>query len=121
MKLSDAQYARIEPLLPKPRGSLRIPHRQILDALLYPAKEGCTWRALPERFGGWHTVYLRLSRWAKRGVLARVWPALLEERLLDAELDTFSLDSTIIKLHAHGSYGRPGQKGARRSAARAGG
>ncbi|MCY4391974.1 MAG: transposase, partial [Chloroflexi bacterium] len=55
------------PLLPKPRGSLTIPHRQALNALLYVAKEGCTWRGLPERFGNWHTVYVRVNRWARRG------------------------------------------------------
>ena len=55
MELSDAQYERIAPLLPKPRGSLSIPHRQALNALLYVAKEGCSWRGLPEHFGNWHT------------------------------------------------------------------
>ena len=72
MELSDAQYERIASLLPKPRGSLSIPHRQALNALLYVAKEGCTWRGLPEQFGNWHTVYVRLNRWAKRGVLEQV-------------------------------------------------
>ena len=33
MELTDAQYERIAPLLPKPRGSLNIPHRQALNAL----------------------------------------------------------------------------------------
>ena len=47
MELTDARHERIAPLLPKPRGSLTIPHRQALNALLYVAKEGCTWRGLP--------------------------------------------------------------------------
>ena len=34
MELTDAQYERIAPLLPKARGSLKIPHRQALNTLL---------------------------------------------------------------------------------------
>ena len=103
MELSDAQYERIAPLLPKPRGSLSIPHRQALNALLYMAKEGCTWRGLPEQFGNWHTVYVRLNRWAKRGMVERLLSELQHDCLEGLTLDTLSLDSTIIKLHADGS------------------
>ena len=117
MELSDAQYERIAPLLPKPRGSLSIPHRQALNALLYVAKEGCSWRALPERFGNWHTVYVRLNRWAKRGVLERVLGELQRDHVGSLTLETLSLDSTIIKLHADGSGARR-KGGPRRSGAR---
>ena len=41
MELTDAQYARIAPLLPKPRGKLTIPERQVLNALFYLAEHGC--------------------------------------------------------------------------------
>ena len=118
MELSDAQYERIAPLLPKPRGSLSIPHRQALNALLYVAKEGCSWRGLPEHFGNWHTVYVRLNRWAKRGVLERVLGELQRDHVGSLTLETLSLDSTIIKLHADGSGARR-KGGARRSGARA--
>ncbi len=40
MKLTDAQYERVAPLLPLPRGKLTVPQRQVLDALRYMAKEG---------------------------------------------------------------------------------
>ena len=118
MELSDAQYERIAPLLPKPRGSLSIPHRQALNALLYVAKEGCSWRGLPERFGNWHTVYVRLNRWAKLGVLKRVLGELQHDHVGSLTLETLSLDSTIIKLHADGS-GACRKGGPRRSGARA--
>lgn len=119
MELTDAQYERIAPLLPTPRGSYRIPHRQVLNALLFVAKEGGTWRCLPERFGNWHTIYVRLNRWAKRGVLERVFEELQRDRLESLTLDALSLDSTIIKLHADGSGARR-KGGPRRSGARAG-
>ena len=120
MELTDAQYERIAPLLPKPRGSLTIPHRQALNALLYVGKEGCTWRGLPPRFGNWHTVYVRVNRWAKRGVLERVWRELQGDQGAARHLEALSLDSTIIKLHAAGS-GAPRKRGGKRSAARGAG
>ena len=118
MELTDAQYERIAPLLPRPRGSLLIPHRQALNALLYVAKEGCTWRGLPAHFGNWHTVYVRLNRWAKRGVLERVFGELQRDQMASRHLVALSLDSTIIKLHADGSGARR-KRGGRRSGGRA--
>ena len=115
-KLSDAQYARLERLLPPPGNHLKIPHRQVLDAWLYVYYQGCTWRGLPREFGNWHTIYVRLNRWAKAGVLERVVQALQQELLVESDADTLSLDSTIIHLHMHGTGARR-TGGARRSAA----
>ena len=41
-RLSDEQYARIEPLLPARGNHVKIAHRQVLDALLYVYYQGCT-------------------------------------------------------------------------------
>ena len=71
----------------------------MLNGLLYLAVQGCKWRTLPERFGPWHTVSMRLSRWAKAGVLERVFAALLAEQPAAQGWEALSLDSTIIKLH----------------------
>ena len=114
MELTDAQYERIAPLLPKPRGKLTIPERQVLNALLYPAEQACKWRALPERFGPWHALYMRLNRWAKAGVLAE----LPQELSAELNWNALSLDSTMIKLHPDAT-GAPGKGGARRSDVRA--
>ena len=105
-------------MLPTPRGKLTIPPRQVLDALLYLAKQGCTWRGLPPEFGNWHTIDMRLHRWAQAGVLERVVVELQCDQLAALELDALSLDSTIIKLHAHG-MGAPRKRGAKRSGAHA--
>ncbi len=58
-RLSDEQYARIEPLLPRRGNHVKIAHRQVLDAWLYVYYQGCTWRGLPREFGDWHTIYVR--------------------------------------------------------------
>ena len=118
MELTEAQYARIAHLFPRQRGNVKVSNRETLNALLYLAANGCVWRALPARFGRWHTVYMRLHRWAQSGVLERVWAALLAERLLGQEWSAAALDSTIIKLHQHGA-GAPHKRGPKRSGARA--
>ena len=116
-RLSDEQYARIEPLLPARGNQVKIAHRQVLDAWLYVYYQGCTWRGLPREFGNWHTIYVRLNRWAKAGVLERIARELQQQELLaELDLDTLSLDSTIIPVHAHGS-GALRKRGPRRSAA----
>jgi transposase len=43
---------------------VKIGTRRLLDALLYIAENGCKWRRLPKEFGNWHTIYMRLRRWA---------------------------------------------------------
>ena len=100
-KLSDAQYARLEPFLPSPGHHVKISQRQAIDAWLYVVYQGCTWRGLPREFGNWYTIYVRLKRWAKGDVLERVVCELQQELLIES--DTRSLDSTIIPLHAHGT------------------
>ena len=127
MQLTDAQWARIAPLMPKPRGNCKLPARQVLDGWLFITKEGCSWRALPERYGHWHTVYMRGRRWMDTGVLARAF-AELQRLELEAEAERgepqrplrVSLDSTIIKVHQDGT-GAPRKRGSRPSVAHAGG
>ena len=41
--------------------------REIINAIFYIVKEGCTWRALPHDFPNWSTVYGYFSRWSKDG------------------------------------------------------
>lgn len=93
----------IEDLLPVQRGNVEIHNLQVLNAILYVAEHGCKWRGLPERFGNWHTIYTRVNRWAKNGVLDRVFSALQENEIIKVDIDHLSLDSTIIKVHPDGT------------------
>jgi transposase len=97
MKLNDKQYKRIAGLLPKQRGNVKIANRDMLNALIYRCKNGCSWRDLPKEFGNWHVVYVRFSRWAKNGVFASIYAAMCEEGLQGA--DVYALDSTSVKVH----------------------
>ena len=73
MEITEAQYARIAPYPPVQRGNVSLSNLQVLNAILYVAEHGCKWRGLPPRFGNWHTVYMRMNRWSKNGVLDRVF------------------------------------------------
>jgi transposase len=103
MELKEKQYKWIKPLLPKQRGNVKIDNQTLLNALIYICENGCKWRALPEKFGPWHSIYVRLNRWAANGVLERVFTALQADGLVG--MGVFSLDSTSVKVHpdAHGA------------------
>lgn len=103
MELTKEQFAQIEDLFPLKRGKLSIPDFQVLQAILYVAEHGCKWRGLPKRFGNWHTIYTRMNRWAKSGVLNRVFATLQEKQIIRVNVQAVSLDSTHIKVHPDGT------------------
>ena len=105
MELTQDQYERIAPLLPVQRGNVSISNLQVLNAILYVAEHGCKWRGLPPRFGRWHTIYTRMNRWAKNGVLDRVFEHLQREQIVRVKLEAVSMDSTIVKVHPDGTGG----------------
>src|ERR1051326_9224760 len=76
MEISEAQFKRIEHCLPTQRGNVSLTNLQVLNAILYVAEHGCKWRGLPKRFGNWHTIYTRMKRWSKSGVMDRVFERL---------------------------------------------
>jgi putative transposase of IS4/5 family DUF4096 len=73
--LTEALWERICPLLPpqKPAtGRPAVDHRLVLDGIVLLMRTGCSWRALPERFGPWQTIASRYERWCKEGLWARI-------------------------------------------------
>ena len=103
MEINAEQFARIEPFLPRQRGNVSHENLAVINAILYVAEIGCKWRALPKRFGNWHAIYLRMNRWAKAGVLDRLFEKLHEEQLIRIKIESVSLDSTIVKVHPDGT------------------
>ena len=87
MEITDVQYQRIAPMLPVQRGNVSLSNLQVLNAILYVAEQGCKWRGLPPRFGNWHTVYTRMNRWSKNGVLDRVFEYLQREQIVRIKLE----------------------------------
>ena len=103
MEITAAQYERIAPFLPRQRGNVRLNNLQVLNAILYVAEHGCKWRGLPEHFGNWHTIYTRMNRWAKNGVLDRVFRELQRQQVIRVRVEAVSLDSTAVKVHPDGT------------------
>ena len=118
MEITAEQYEKIEDSLPTQRGNVRLSNLQVLNAILYVAEQGCKWRGLPARFGNWHSIYMRMNRWAKNGVLDRVFEKLQLEQIVRIKIEAFSLDSTSVKVHPDGT-GALKKTGPRQSASRA--
>ena len=102
MEITEAQYLRIAPSLPRQRGNVTISNLQVLNAILYVAEQGCKWRGLPKRFGNWHTIYTRMNRWSKAGVLDAVFERLQREQIVRIRIEAVKLDSTTVKVHPDG-------------------
>ena len=78
--LRDEQWQFLEPLLPD--GGSRPPkysRRRMLNAMLYQARAGCSWRLLPANFPPWNNVRALFSRWRDQGVIKKVHPVLRDE------------------------------------------
>lgn len=103
MEITEAQYKLVEDCLPRQRGNVRVSNLDLLNAILYVAEQGCKWRAVPQRFGPWHTIYTRMSRWAKAGVLDRVFERLQHAQIVRIRIEAVSMDSTIVKVHPDGT------------------
>ncbi|GAA0536207.1 hypothetical protein GCM10009097_60170 [Pigmentiphaga daeguensis] len=103
MEISEAQFKQIEHCLPRQRGNVSMSNLNVLNAILYVAEHGCKWRGLPERFGNWHTIYTRMNRWSKSGVLDRVFEQLQQSQIVRIRIEAVSLDSTIVKVHPDGT------------------
>ncbi|MDR1055026.1 MAG: transposase [Prevotellaceae bacterium] len=73
MELTHSHYEQISDCFPRHRDNVNICNLDILNAFLYVVENGCKWRSLPEKYGNWHVVYMRISRWAKSGALDRAF------------------------------------------------
>jgi transposase len=102
MEITTAQYQRIASSLPRQRGNVKVDNLQLLNALLYVAEHGCKWRGLPKRFGPWHTIYTRMNRWSKSGVLDQVFEQLQRQQIVRIRIEAVSLHSTTVKVHPDG-------------------
>ena len=103
MELTKEQFERISCYLPRQRGNVRISNHQFVNALLYITENGCKWRALPESFGNWHTIYMRMNRWSSSGALRHLFEALQTEGIIQIKMEAVCLDSTTIKVHPDGA------------------
>jgi transposase len=102
---TDAQWARIAPLMPSSDGQRGRPfrdHRQVVEGIIYRLRSGVPWRDLPDSFGPWQTVWKRHERFSADGTWDKIHARLVAEADAAGELDwTVSVDSTINRAHQH--------------------
>ena len=95
--LSDAQFARLQPLLPnKVRGVPRVDDRKVISGIIHVIRYGLRWRDAPAGYGPHKTLYNRFVRWSKAGVFDRIFQALAAE---STATETVMIDSTHLKAH----------------------
>src|SRR6187401_355025 len=120
MDLTDAQWAILAPLLPKPRlrrdrrGRPWRDPRDVLNGILWILRTGAPWADLPDRYPSYQTCHRRFQHWVKCGVLKDVLSVLAEALHDEGYLDLRERSSTAVS--------RPPRKAGpaweRRSAAR---
>lgn len=120
--LTDAEWKRLEPLLPpqKPKtGRPAHDHRRIINGILWIDRTGAPWRDLPARYGPMGTVSCRFYRWRAAGIWQRIFAKLQE--LGDAagllDWDKHYVDGTVVRAHQHAAGAKGGPPKQRDSAA----
>ena len=107
--LSDAEWSRLEPLLPgHPRQGHRWnDHRLVINGIFFRARTGCPWRDLPGHFGNWKTVYNRHRRRSGDGT----WEMILDQLRAGCDEEqgaawTAAADATVVRAHQHAAGAR---------------
>lgn len=82
--VDDELWKRIQPLLVihkvrKKPGRPRSDDRRILNALIWLARTGSQWSAIPEELGPKSTVHDRFQEWVESGAFEKAWALLLQE------------------------------------------
>jgi transposase len=106
-ELSEAQWLKIESLLPGKAGDpgrSGKDNRLFVNAVLWVLRSGAAWPDLPERYGKWKSVHTRFARWAKAGVWERVFTVLTADR----RNEYLMLDTTLVRAHQQAATGKGG-------------
>ena len=114
--LSDAQFARLEALLPSDtRGVPRVDDRRVISGIVHVLKSGCRWKDAPDCYGPRKTLYNRFVRWAAKGVWTDVFHALASAGGPPAAV---LIDSSVVKAHRCAAGGKGGAPPGDRALAR---
>jgi putative transposase len=114
--LTDRQWKLIEPYVPKPKPGGRpakYPRREAVNAILYQARNGCVWRALPHDLPSYRIAFHYFRAWQKDGTWDRIHDTLREKVRRAAGKNpkptAAILDSQSVKSTEHGGpLGRGG-------------
>lgn len=103
-EVDDALWARLAPLLVndhphKKPGRPRRDDRVLVNGLIWLARTGAQWAALPARYGPKSTLHARFHEWVRRGVFAQLWAVLLAayDDLLGLDWQWQAADGCLVK------------------------
>lgn len=104
--LSDEEWRRIEPLLPRGRrGAHRVDDRRVISGIMHMLRAGARWRDCPPEYGPYTTIYNRFNRWSRQGIWLDMFKALSGK----AELfGSASIDSSHVRAHRSAAGGKGG-------------
>src|ERR1700742_660957 len=104
--LTDAQWARLLPFLPRQRTGPKALRgdRLFVEAVIFRAKTGLQWRDLPERFGPWKSVYNRFANWSRRGIWKQIYKALR----VRVDKTGCIVDGSVVRAHQDAAGGKGG-------------
>lgn len=111
-KLTDEKWAKVEPLLPKPKvnkkgGRPWVDNRKVFEGILWILRTGAPWSELPKQYSSASTCWRRLRDWEEQDVWVSAWRAFLAELDERGQLDW-------SEAFVDGSFA-PAKKGARAS------
>jgi len=90
------------------RGAKAKDDRLFLEALYFFAVHNITWRALPERFGKWNSVWKRFDRLSRAGVFEAFFAMLAGQSGTAHLVQMF--DSTVIRAHVSAAGAKGGSR-----------
>src|SRR3954469_6690111 len=115
LRMGIRDWDLIKDMLPGRTGHVGVTarnNRLFVDAVLYRYRTGIPWRDLPEKYGDFRNVHQRFSRWAEKGIWAKLLSVLSQE----ADTEYVMIDSTVVRAHQHSAGGRdPNQQAIGRS------
>jgi putative transposase len=111
--LKEQEWNIISKLLPA-GGKLgrppRYEKRDILNAILYLVRQGCTWRGLPHDFPPYRIVYYYFAKWQQEGVWERINHA-LRDRVRGCQRKKKAPSAAIIDSQSVKVAEQPGERG----------